>query len=196
MLSWVFLFVFLIIFTGVMNSFKIAQQASHKREPTFHTRKLTLKRWGTSPPNQLKKYLSPWSAKGHSREYQSNEKQRGYEIEVAAPCRKSREKLGIAGLVSSGDFDIRMTQWSSMWSFGQYTRDLHLCRNSIAAYPFSVLPFTFCLPSLFLRTQILQSSMWQLLCVLPHQVLSHTGNPRGCLSGWKSLMCTSSECDL
>lgn len=103
----VFLFVFLIIFTGVMNGFKIAQQASHKREPAFQTRELMLKRWGSSPPNQLKKYLSLWSAKGHSREYQSNEKQRGYEIEVATPCKKSKEKLGMqgwspAGILTSG----------------------------------------------------------------------------------------------
>lgn len=119
MLSWVFLFVFLIIFTGLMNGFKIAQQPSHKREQAFQTRELMLKRWGSSPPNQLKKYLSPWSAKGHSREYQSNEKQRGYEIEVATPCKKIQREIRHAGLVSSRDFGMRTAEWSSTWRSGQ-----------------------------------------------------------------------------
>lgn len=110
MLSWGLLFVFLIIFTGVMNGFKIAQQTSHKKELAFQTRELILKYWGCSPPKWLKKYLSPWSAKGHSQEYQSNEKQRGYEIEVTTACKKSKLRHG--GLVSSRDFYIRIAERS------------------------------------------------------------------------------------
>lgn len=112
MLSWGFLFVFLMIFTGVMNGFKIAQQASHEKEMAFQTRKLILKHWGCSPPKWLKKYLSPWSAKGHSQEYQSNEKQLGYEIEVTAACKKS--KLGMEGWSPAGIL-TRMAERSSMW---------------------------------------------------------------------------------
>lgn len=101
-----------------MNSFKIAQQASHKRELAFQTGELMLKRWGSSPPNQLKKYLSPWSAKGHSREYQSNEKEHGYEIEVAAPCKKSREKLAMQVRSPAGILTLQRHSRSACGSLG------------------------------------------------------------------------------
>lgn len=113
--------------------FKIAQQDPHKREPAFQTRELMLKYCGSSPPNQLKKYLSPWSAKGRSREYQSNEKQHGYEIEMATPCKKSKEKLGMQGWSPAGVLTSGWQNGPACEGLNNNTGDLHLCYHSVAA---------------------------------------------------------------
>lgn len=90
------LFVVLIIFIGGMNGFQIAQQAPHKKDLAFQTRELMLKHCGSNPPNQLK-YLSPWSAKGHSWQYQSSEKQHEYEFGIAMSCKIFKEKSRMQG---------------------------------------------------------------------------------------------------
>lgn len=160
MLSWGFLFVFLIIFTRVMNGFKIAQQASHKKELAFQTRELMLKHWGCRPPRWLKKYLSPWSAKGHSREYQSNEKQCGYETEITTACKRSKldmEAWSPAGILTSG--------WQKGPACGgpeSNTCDLPKLHSCCSAMLGTIPPLCSSLPFIchrFLRTEILQSSI-------------------------------------
>lgn len=150
----------LIIFTGEMNGFKIAQQASHKKELAFQTRKLILKHWGCSPPKWLKKYLSPWSAKGHSQEYQSNEKQRGYEIEVTKACKKS--KLGMEGLSPAGILTSGWQKGPACGGLESNTRDLPKLHSCCSAILGTIPPLCPSLPficHLFLKTEILQSSI-------------------------------------
>lgn len=136
------LFVVLIIFTGGMNGFQIAQQALHKKDLAFQTRELMLKHCGSSPPNQLK-YLSPWSAKGHSWEYQSSEKQHEYEFGIAMSCKKFKEKLHVQGWYPAGILTWAWQNGPVCESLDSNNGDLHLCQNSV---PAPRKPSVYCVP--------------------------------------------------